>query len=575
MPTRPKSEPSRLARVLAAAQSATRGFPWRVFRWVAAAATLVISPFFFLGNASGHDFEFHLASWMEVVQHWHQWVFYPRWAEWANAGFGEPRFIFYPPLSWLAGGALGLVLPWDMVPGAFIWIALVVAGLSAYRLAKLWLPDRDALLAAVLYAVNPYHLVIVYYRSDFAELIASALFPLLLWGVIELARQGWPRLPFFAAIYALIWLSNAPAAVISTYVIALIAAVQYVRTRSPQVVLRVASGGALGIALVAFYIFPAWYEQRWVDINGALTTQLLPWNNFLFAHADDPEFVLFNWKVSAVAVLVLALFGISAVFAARYRKERGDVFWPLFATGLAAVVLMFPATRIIWADAPELKFVQFPWRWLLPLGAVACVLFAVAAAPLRRRWIPWTAIFVCLATLAGWMMTNNWWDSLDAAYLNVVITRRIGYEGTDEYVPIGSDRYSLPSDPKDLTALEPETQKPIGNIPFRTGVQRWDAENKSFRVHVEQPVLLVLRLFPYPAWRAFVNGAAAKIESYGDGGQAMLAIPAGRNRVELRFVRTWDRTAADIVSAIALLSFLWLRRRLWRGERGEAVGGAA
>lgn len=571
MPDQPTSKSSAMARVSQAAQTAL-GFPWRAFRWVAAAATLVISPFFFLGNASGHDFEFHLASWMEVVEHWHQWVFYPRWAEWANFGFGEPRFIFYPPLSWFAGGALGLFLPWDMVPGAFIWIVLVLAGLTAYRLARMWLNDNDALLAAVLYAVNPYHLVIVYYRSDFSELLASAIFPLLLWSVIELARRGWPRLPFFVAIYALIWLSNAPAAVISTYLIAVIAAVQYFQDRSPRIFLHAIAGGALSLALIAFYIFPAWYEQRWVDINGALTAQLVPWNNFLFAHADDPEFVLFNWKVSGVAMLVLALFGISAVFTTRHRSERRDVFWPLFATGLTAVVLMFPATKFIWANAPELKFVQFPWRWLLPLDLAAAMFFAAAVAHLRRRWIPWTAIFLCVATLAGWMMTNNWWDSADAKYLSAAIARRAGYEGTDEYVPTGSDRYSLPSVPADMVALDAATQKPVIGHPVRTGIQFWNAESKIFRVHVDEPTLFILRLFPYPGWRATVNGAPAEIESYGDAGQAMVRVPAGRSRIDLRFMRTWDRTAGDIVSAIALLAFLWLRVRLRRIESAESNG---
>jgi hypothetical protein len=563
MPRRRTSKFPRIARFWQAARSIAPGFPWRVFRWLAAAATLVISPFFYLGNASGHDFEFHLESWMEVVEHWHQWVFYPRWAEWANYGYGEPRFIFYPPLSWLAGGALGLVLPWDMVPGAFIWIVLVLAGLNAYRLAKMWLGEDDARLAAVLYAVNPYHLVIVYYRSDFAELLASALLPLLLCGVIELARRGWPRLPFFVAIYALIWLSNAPAAVISTYLIAVIVAAQYLQERSPQILLRAMAGGAMSLSLIAFYIFPAWYEQRWVNINGALSMQLLPWNNFLFAHADDPEFVLFNWKVSGVAILVLALFGISAVFAARYRNERREVFWPLLATGLTAVVLMFPATKLIWADAPELKFVQFPWRWLLPLDLVAAMFFAAAVARLKRRWIPWTAIFLCVATLAGWMMTNNWWDSLDATYLSVGITRRIGYEGTDEYVPNGCDRYSLPARPADMAGLDAATEGPIINSPFRTGIQRWDAESRIIRVHVDHPTLFLVRLFPYPGWGATVNGAPAQIEEYGDAGQAMVRIPAGRSRIDLRFARTWDRTTGDIVSTIALVAVLWLRRR-WR-----------
>ena len=121
----------------------------------------VVAPFSFLGIPSGHDFEFHMNSWMEVHQQWQQRIFYPRWADLAHSGYGEARFIFYPPASWMLGAALGTVLPWQLIPGTYIWIVLTLSGLSMFWLARSWLGWGDAVFAGALYAVNPYFLVIV------------------------------------------------------------------------------------------------------------------------------------------------------------------------------------------------------------------------------------------------------------------------------------------------------------------------------------------------------------------------------------------------------------------------------
>src|SRR5256884_9307026 len=192
-------------------------------------ALLVIAPFFWLGNASGHDFGFHAASWLDAAGHWKEGIFPPRWTEWATQGFGEPRFIFYPPLSWMLGAALSFVVPWSAVPGFFIVIAQTLAGICSFALARRFLPRNAALFGAACYAANPYALLVVYMRSDFSEQLACALMPLVvltglqLCGLVENRRRSVSRaMAFFALAFAAVSLSNAPCAGITPDTIAVI-----------------------------------------------------------------------------------------------------------------------------------------------------------------------------------------------------------------------------------------------------------------------------------------------------------------------------------------------------------------
>jgi hypothetical protein len=530
---------------------------------VAAAALALLVPFMVFGNASGHDFEFHLASWMDVVHQWHQRVLYPRWAELANWGYGEPRFVFYPPLSWMLGAALSLLLPWPMVPGAFFWICMVLAGACMFRLAREWLPPDDAGFAALLYALNPYHQLHIYWRSDFAELLASAIFPLVVLYAIR-TGQGERRavLPL-AAVVAAAWLMNAPAAVVSTYTVALLLAVTAFQRRSWRGIPLGAGALLLGFALATFYILPAAYEQRWVNIVEALASGLRPQDNFLFTWTSDPEHTYFNFRVSKIAVAEMLVAAL-ALFAGRKLRERRDAWWPLITLLGASALLMLRITTLAWRFLPELHFVQFPWRWLFAFNAVLAVLLAAAVAR-RGRAFFWAGSVLALALCAVLLAHHAWWDSDGAndLYQSILVQGK-GYFGADEYGARGSDHYDL--DPKVANvAVEPVD----GVAPqARLHLERWRAERKVFTVRTQQPVMVALRLMTYPAWRVTVNGRPAEAQARPNTSQMLIRLPAGASRVELRFTRTPDRLWGGVISALAAALWLLLALLQCRTEEG-------
>ena len=210
---------------------------WVPLLAVCGAAFAVEVPFFFFGTPSGHDVEFHLYSWLDVLAQWKQGVLFPRWASMAHFAYGEPRFIFYPPASWTLGALLSAVVPWSVASAVYIWIVLALAGVSMFVLARRWLDRRDAIFAAVFYAVNPYHLVIVYWRSAFAELLASCLLPLLLLLLLKAKDEGRRMIVPLALVLAAAWLTNAPAAVMMHYSLALLLVLFAWQKRSGRILL--------------------------------------------------------------------------------------------------------------------------------------------------------------------------------------------------------------------------------------------------------------------------------------------------------------------------------------------------
>jgi hypothetical protein len=507
---------------------------------IAAVALCVVLPFLKLGIPSGHDFEFHMNSWIEVVDHWKQGTVYPHWAALAHYGYGEARFIFYPPFSWTLGGLLGLVLPWKLVPAAYTWIVLTLAGCSMFALARKWLSRRDAIFAATLYAANPYNLVIVYWRSDQAELMASIYIPLLLLFLLRMDEDGRRSVVPLGLIMAAGWLTNLPSAVMMNYSLGVLALTLTIRRRTLTVLWYAGSAVALGAMLAGFFLLPAYHQQNWVNISQVLAPGVRPEDSFLFAGTADPDHNRFNLLVSIIAVSQFAIQAGAFIWGRSLRRHK--LWLPLLAWSAVCALLMLSPTLPLWNHFPELRFVQLPWRWLLCLNLP----FALLVAMSLQRW--WLRIVVCVAML-GVLLTvwhrvqNPWWDN--AGDIQEMLDNQqdgLGNEGADEYVPAGVDPY-------DADQKAPQVHFE-GNGRAQITIQKWDAERRAIDASATSAGKLVLRLFNYPLWDVEVNGRQVETESTPDTGQLVVPISAGKNSVRIRFVDGWDRKLGLLLSGV-------------------------
>ena len=528
-------------------------------------ALLAIGTLVLRGNSCGHDFDFHLLSWMEVARAWHSGIAYPHWVQDANFGAGEPRLIFYPPASWLLGGLLGTITGWHAAPVLFVLLALLGAGASMYLLAREWAPPISASFAACLYIANPYAMFVIYERSALGELLAGAWFPLM---VLFALKTRSSIAPLGLSVAAL-WLTNSPAAVMGSYLLAVLALSMWIVEGRPWPALRALGGIALGLGLAAFYIVPAAFEQRWVQIERAIIPGMRVEDSFLFAHTRNAFHDQVLWTASWIFVAEVVVASIAAYLAWRGRGG-GRVRMVLTALLPIMLLLQLPASYVIWKHTPHLKFLQFPWRWTLALSVVTCVLAAMALKKPSRRTSLVAAVLIVAMAVGGGMLFFQPCDDEDAVAAQITGFREgQGMQGTDEYTPKGADnsavQQNLPlvrvlSAAQDDTADSSKGDNPewragtSASIAATVNVKQWNAEHWTVNIATAETGYAVLRLMDYPSWQVTVDDKPALGRPVRDDGLMTIPITAGNHVLEVQWAATRDVIAGRTISAIALLA---------------------
>ena len=566
---------------------------WRRFigpAIICLAAFIATAPMLKRGDSCGHDFDFHLVSWVDALQNWRQGILYPHWSPSSNFGAGEARFIFYPPVSWMLGAFFGAIFPWKGVPLAIVCLFFAGTGLGTRALARYVLPEGPATLAGCAALFSGYALFTAYERSDFGELAGGFWMPLVLLFILRDRHSDAPLLrrafdgstALLAIVIAGAWLSNAPLGVMACYLLAAVALLVAGIRRTWAPIVRATAAVVVGLGLIAFYWIPAAYEQRWVDMNQILhdpgyTVE----NNWMFARHADPALELHDIeliKVSAIGATMLSV-AIASLLVCWLRgraRWRFDWWLPLAFLPFVILFLQFPISDFVWNTLPEMRFLQFPWRFLVVLQAPMGIFFAGAVWFERKILrglvlLACTGIFLAATAVAGLIFFQNC-DEEDAVWAMMdVYWTGAGFAGTDEYEPPYADNSQLAMDlPFACLAASPTTVLGQGSA----GAQpEWSADQNSCsaifsptpthgRPAVEHLRLdatvphagaLILRLRNYPAWQIRLNGELQTSLPERNDGLVAVAVPQGPVTVTADWTTTRDVATSRWVSGCALL----------------------
>jgi hypothetical protein len=249
---------------------------------------------------------------------------------------------------------------------------------------------------------------------------------------------------------------------------------------------------------------------------------------------------------------------------------------PLALIPFVVLFLQFPVSLPVWNLLPKLRFLQYPWRWLLVVEAPMALFFAAAIwpQPQARQWrraavAGLCALFflavTCFSAKAFLRVCTEGDSTQD---LLAMYRGGGGLEGTDEYEPPGSDHWKIATGLPDA-CFTADSDTTLGIVAPGQAIPNWQTaqgscesaptaqlrtpEHLRIAIVAAHPGFLILRLVSYPAWRITVNGRPTAPADPRDDG--LLAVPVPQGTVDLRvdWSTTPDVVAGRCLSGLALL----------------------
>jgi hypothetical protein len=258
---------------------------------------------------------------------------------------------------------------------------------------------------------------------------------------------------------------------------------------------------------------------------------------------------------------------LSRTFAnnGNFADGQRNLWNALLVLGAGASLLMLRLSKPLWEHLPKLRFVQFPWRWMSVI-ALVYVCFLAVVAQKRRGWLVPLFILFLSVPLANFFIDNGWWDPDEMPTQQDAIVNGNGYDGTDEYDPVGDDHLDLPANGPQVRVLtEASGGEPVKDAQVQ--ILKWKAQRKEIEVSTKDRASIAMRLLNYPAWQIEVNGRHVSPERMDDINQMVIPVEAGISLIEVRFVRTLDRVVGNWASVFSLgicgmIFYFWAKEKV-------------
>lgn len=349
--------------------------------------------FFKVNYWQNHDGNFHLQRGYAAIESLRTGQIPLRWSSILNFGCGLPIFNFFYPLIYYIFGLLGLlninlIFSFKIILGFFYLIGTISLYFFIYYLLK---SRSAALIGAILFALNPYYLQLIYVRAN-PELLAYCLLPLILLFTLKSKY-----LPLFISL-VLYFLSHNTVILITLPLIIIFIGYCFLKNKKTDYFLIITF--ILAALTSSFFLGPALLEKKYVKLGTNIAAdyqqhyptlkQLFfsPWGwGYSTSDANDGM----SFKFGYVQWLILALSLIVAITNRRILYLSLPLLFFLFLT--------LSPSQFIWEKISIFQQLQYPWRILGLCVFLISILAPLIFITISPKYRPLFLVFIIAASI--------------------------------------------------------------------------------------------------------------------------------------------------------------------------------
>ena len=490
-----------------------------------------------------------------------------RWVPDLGGLYGYPLFNYYAPLPYYFGEIIYLISKSLIFSAKFMFaVSFLGSYLFMYLLAKKFWGNLGGSVAAIFYSFAPYHALDFYIRGAMGEMWAMMFFPAIFWALTRLEeRINLANLLILAAFLGGLFASHNLSAMIFAPFTIIFWLFLFLKKKRMKFLLFSLASLMLGIALSSFYLIPMLLEKNLVHVDTTTYGYFGYTEHFkgfrkLFLEREwgygssireipGAEKEKISFQIGWVHLLGWLLALISAKLI--WRKNKLVTYLVLICTSLTlfAIFMIHPRSEFIWKTIQPLKYLQFPWRFMMMviffISFMAGSIFLILPGS-RKKYLMWAGLIFAVVAF-------NFTYFRPEKFLNVDDQQLLSGENWDRQIKRSIFDY-LP-----IYAKQPPAELAKERYEILTGDSRiFDFEQGSnwlkFKTETRSHTIIRLSQYFFPDWKILVDGKEVQIDYKSSGlGLMTIILGQGNHIVEARLFDTPVRSLANMLTVIGFV----------------------